>query len=142
MTKVIIWDDPKTKITSVMAPAGGKTVEFCVANYLPEGITDYKIVEDSVLPTDRTFRNAWRKDGETVKEDLTESKKLAHEKRRYDRTKEFKPYDDIVMKQIPGSDTEAAEAERVKIRDKYATMQTSIDNASDTAAIKTALEVS
>ena len=118
MTKVIIWDDPKTKITSVMAPAGGKTVEFCVANYLPEGITDYKIVEDSVLPTDRTFRNAWRKDGETVKEDLTESKKLAHEKRRYDRTKEFKPYDDIVMKQIPGSDTEAAEAERVKIRDK------------------------
>ena len=139
MTKVIIWDDPKTKITSVMTPAGGNTIEFCAENYIPEGVTDYKIVEDSVLPTDRTFRNAWRKDGETVKEDLTESKKLAHEKRRYDRTKEFKPYDDIVMKQIPGSDTTAAEAERVKIRDKYATMQTSIDNASDTAAIRTAL---
>ena len=138
MAKVIIWDDPTTKITKVMRPIG-ITEEACIKKYLPEGITDYKIVEDSVLPADRTFRNAWRKDGETVKEDLTESKKLAHEKRRYDRLKEFKPYDDIVMKQIPGSDTDTAEAERVKIRAKYATMQTSIDNASDTAAIRTAL---
>jgi len=138
MAKVIIWDDPTTKITKVMRPIG-ITEEACIKKHLPEGITDYKIVEDSVLPADRTFRNAWRKDGETVKEDLTESKKLAHEKRRYDRLKEFKPYDDIVMKQIPGSDTDTAEAERVKIRAKYATMQTSIDNASDTAAIRTAL---
>ena len=137
--QVIIWDDPKTKITSVMAPAGGNTPEECVKKYLPEGITDYSIVEDSVLPKDRQFRNAWRKDGTAIKEDLTESKKLAHKHRRSKRTKEFKPYDDIVMKQIPGSDTTEAEAERVKIRDKYATMQTSIDNASDVAAIKTAL---
>ena len=140
--KVIIWDDPTTKIMRVMAPAGGNTAEECVTKYLPDGITDYAIVEDSVIPADRKFRNAWRKNGSNVKEDLTESKKLAHKTRRYERTKEFKPYDDIVMKQIPGSDTEAAEAERVKIRDKYATMQTSIDNASNVAAIRTALEAS
>ena len=142
MTKVIIWDDPTTKIMKVMTPAGGNTVEECVEKYLPDGITDYAIIDNSLIPTDRKFRNAWRKDGSNVKEDLTESKKLGHEHRRYNRTKEFKPYDDIVMKQIPGSDTAAAEAERVKIRDKYATMQTSIDNASDSAAIRTALEAS
>ena len=116
--KVIIWDDPTTKIMKVMVPAGGNTAEECVTKYLPDDITDYAIVEESVIPADRKFRNAWRKDGSNVKEDLTESKKLAHEKRRYDRNKEFKPYDDIVMKQIPGSDTTTAEAERVKIRNR------------------------
>ena len=139
MTKVIIWDDPTTKIMRVMTPTGGNTAEECVEKYLPDGITDYAIVENSVIPADRKFRNAWRKEGNAVKEDLTESKSCAHKLRRYNRQKEFKPYDDIVMKQIPGSDTTAAEAERVKIREKYATMQTSIDNASDVAAIRTAL---
>jgi len=139
MTKVIIWDDPTTNIMRVMTPAGGNTAEECVEKYLPDGITDYAIVEESVIPADRKFRNAWRKDGETVKEDLTESKNCAHKLRRYERQKEFKPYDDIVMKQIPGANTAGAEDQRVKIRDKYAKMQTDIDAASDVAAIRAAL---
>ena len=139
MTKVIIWDDPTTNIMRVMTPAGGNTAEECVEKYLPDGITDYAIVEESVIPADRKFRNAWRKDGSNVKEDLTESKNCAHKLRRYERQKEFKPYDDIVMKQIPGANTAGAEDQRVKIRDKYAKMQTDIDDASDVAAIRAAL---
>ena len=74
MTKVIIWDDPTTKIMKVMTPAGGNTAEECVEKYLPDGITDYAIIDNSLIPTDRKFRNAWRKNGSNVKEDLTESK--------------------------------------------------------------------
>ena len=103
------------------------------------GLTDYEIVADDVIPTDRTFRNAWVKSGATVVEDLPKSKEIAHERRREARAEEFKPHDEVIMKQIPGADTDAAEAARAAIRTKYATMQTEIDAATSTAEIKTAL---
>tara|TARA_R100001509_G_scaffold6062_1_gene3578 strand:- start:851 stop:1102 length:252 start_codon:yes stop_codon:yes gene_type:complete len=68
---------------------------------------------------------------------LTKAKTIAHEKRRMKREQEFKPHDDSIMKQIPGADTTKAEAERAKIRTKYATIQTDIDNAKTVDALKT-----
>ena len=68
---------------------------------------------------------------------LTKAKAIAHEKRRIKREQEFKPHDDIIMKQIPGSDATKAETERAKIRTKYATIQTDIDNAKTVDALKT-----
>ena len=46
------------------------------------GLTDYEIVDDEVIPADRTFRNAWVKTGATVVEDLTKSKEVGHDLRR------------------------------------------------------------
>ena len=121
---------------SVVHPTGEVPI-----NELPAklGLTDYEIVDDDVIPTDRTFRNAWVKSGATVVEDLPKSKEIAHERRREARAEEFKPHDEVIMKQIPGADTDAAEAARAAIRTKYATMQTEIDAATSTAEIKTAL---
>ena len=135
MTK-IIYQNPDGGV-SVVTPSGDVPIED-----LPEklGLTDYEIVEDVVIPTDRTFRNAWVKTGATVVEDLTKSKALGHDMRRRKRAEEFKPYDDLISKQIPGSDTDTAEASRATIRTKYATMQTSIDEATTTELIKTALK--
>ena len=62
--------------------------------------------------------------------DLAFAKKMAHRKRKNRRYSEFAPHDDTIAKAIPGSATDAAEASRVAIRTKYATMQTEIDNAS------------
>lgn len=70
---------------------------------------------------------------------ISKAKDIAHQKRRESRTEEFKPYDEIIMKQIPGADATAAEAARQSIRDKYATMQTEIDSASTVDAIKAAM---
>ena len=61
--------------------------------------------------------------------DMTKAKEIAHEKRRAARAEEFKPYDEVIMKQIPGVDAQAAEAARQAIRDKYATLQTQMDAA-------------
>ena len=105
---------------------------------VPSGIS-YEIIDESKLPTDRKFRNAWVKGSGEVTEDVTKSKVLAHETRREKRTAEFKPYDDIISLNIPGQDATAAETARASIRTKYATMQTNIDNATDIAGIKTAL---
>jgi hypothetical protein len=59
--------------------------------------------------------------------DLTKAKAIVHEKRRAKRTTDFKPYDDIITLQIPGSDDVAAEAARLVIRNADAVLQQDID---------------
>jgi len=68
---------------------------------------------------------------------LTKAKTIAHERRRRKREKEFKPHDEIIMKQIPGEDATAAETARAEIRTRYATIQTDIDNATTVDELKT-----
>ena len=64
--------------------------------------------------------------------DLTKAKTISHTIRRQKRTEEFQPLDDVIMKQIPGTDLTATEAARQIVRDKYSAIQTSIDAAQDT----------
>jgi len=57
---------------------------------------------------------------------MEKAKVVAHEMRRAARSEEFSLWDIKVT--IP-AESEAAEAERQKIRDKYAVLQTQIDSA-------------
>jgi hypothetical protein len=70
---------------------------------------------------------------------IDKAKAIGHKMRRAARTEEFKPYDEAIAKQIPG--TEGAEAARQAIRDKYATIQTNIDAATTPDEIKAALGI-
>ena len=135
MTKIIYQNSDGG--VSVVVPTGAVPVEDLPAKL---ALSDYEIVDDDAVPTDRTFRNAWVKSGKTIAEDLAKSKVIGHEMRRVKRAEEFAPHDDVISKQIPGADAEAAEASRATIRTKYAAMQASIDAASSTAEIKTALK--
>ncbi len=72
--------------------------------------------------------------------DLTKAKAIGHDMRRAARAEEFKPHDELIAKQIPGVDAQAAEAARQAIREKYAAIQTQIDAATTTDEIKAALE--
>lgn len=67
---------------------------------------------------------------------LDKAKAIAHEKRRTARAEEFKPLDEIIMKQIPGNDYTQAEAARQAIRDKYAVLQTQMDAATSAEELK------
>ena len=71
---------------------------------------------------------------------LTKAKTIAHDVRRAKRAEEFAPLDEVIMKQIPGADANAAEVSRAAVRTKYATVQTNIDAAADVAALKTVVE--
>ena len=64
-----------------------------------------------------------------IKIDMTKAKTIAHEARRAARAAEFEPLDAVIMKQIPGNNPTAVEAERQKIRDKYAALQAQMDAA-------------
>jgi hypothetical protein len=72
---------------------------------------------------------------------INKAKAIAHEKRRAARAEEFKPHDEIIMKQIPGADAQAAEAARQTIREKYAAMQADIDSAVTPDEIKQVLGI-
>lgn len=72
---------------------------------------------------------------------LEKAKNIVHERRRDAREREFAPLDEIIMKQIPGNDFRLAEAERQKIRDKYALIQNQIDTASTVEELKTVLNL-
>jgi hypothetical protein len=61
-----------------------------------------------------------------IKINLQKAKAIAHDKRRAARSEEFKPWD--VKATIP-AEANAAEAERQKIRDKYAALQAEMDAA-------------
>jgi hypothetical protein len=70
---------------------------------------------------------------------IDKAKAIAHDVRRAARAEEFKPLDEIIMKQIPGTDAQVAEAERQAIRDKYTAMQAAIDAAVAVDEIKAAM---
>jgi hypothetical protein len=74
-----------------------------------------------------------------IKINLGKAKEIAHEKRRAARAEEFKPYDEIIMKQIPGNDYTQAEAARQAIREKYAVLQAQMDAAQTPEELKALL---
>lgn len=71
---------------------------------------------------------------------IDKAKVVAHDMRRAARSEEFKPHDEVIMKQIPGVDAQAAEAARQAIREKYAAIQAQIDAATTPEEIKAALQ--
>lgn len=72
---------------------------------------------------------------------LNKAKTIGHDIRRQQRSEEFAPLDEVIVKQIPGTDVAAVEAERQAIRDKYAVIQTKIDAAKTPEGIKKALGI-
>lgn len=70
---------------------------------------------------------------------LNKAKEVAHDKRRAARAEEFKPYDEVIMKQIPGNDYTQAETARQAIRDKYATLQIQMNAAQTPEELKALL---
>lgn len=125
---------------SVIIPTGELSIEEVAAKDVPAGVA-YEIVEASEIPSDRTFRGAWVMGDCCVEHDLNKCKEIGHAKRRQLRAEEFAPYDEVIAKQIPGQDMEAAEDARQAIRDKYSAVQDAIDSAATPDEIKAALEV-
>jgi hypothetical protein len=134
--KQIIYQTPEGGV-AVIIPT--ESVELALKD-VPEGVA-YEIVDVADIPSDRTFREAWVMGDCCIEQDLDKCKALGHDLRRQQRAEEFKPYDEVIMKQIPGADATAAEEARQAIREKYALIQDVIEMASTPDEIKTALEV-
>ncbi len=139
--KRIIYKNTEGDV-SVIVPGKNNdlTIEEIAAKDVPEG-TIFDIVDTVDVPSDRTFRSAWDINSSAVITDMVKAKDSAHDMRRDKREEEMAPYDDIIMKQVPGSDAGQAEASRAQLRTKYATMQTDLDAATTPDELKTILGV-
>jgi len=119
---------------SVVAPSfnSGLSIKAIAQKDVPAGYA-YEIVDIAVIPSDRTFRNAWRKNNIKIDVDLPEAKLIAHKMRRIKRGKEFIPLDGDNPNVLV---TPEIETERVIIRGKYVGIQTAFDNANSVNALK------
>jgi len=128
----IIYTQPDGTV-AIIVPAGD--VNDCIKD-VPAGV-DYEIVDDSEIPSDRTFRNAWKRNGKAVETDIPKAKEIVHEKRRVKRSEEFAPLD--VEATIPAKAAQA-EAAREAVRQKYEKIQNDIDAAANEAELKQIME--
>lgn len=136
MNQRIIYSTPEGRVAIIIpAPACGLSIEETAAKDVPAGVP-FEIVDASAIPADRTFRDAWEKQGAAIGHNMERAKLIAHDKRRAARAAEFAPLD--VEATIPAKAAQA-EAQREAIRQKYALMQTQIDAAASVDAIKSAL---
>jgi len=136
MSRVILYKHPDGTVGMIRSFSQTTSLEDFAANRFTAD-DEYKFVNIVDLPA-ITFFDAWMY-GPTITIDLDKAKDVAHHHRRIARNTEMKQYDDIIAKQIPG-ETEAAEAERVKIRAKYTTKQTEIDACTDIDSLQAIID--
>ena len=144
MAQKIVYEQ-ENGVIAVVHPTGEVDIEELALTVVPSG-TAYEIVGSEIIPTDRTFRGAWKATNvgvastvTEVYEDLATSKGIAHDIRRQNREEEFIPYDNVIMKQIPGADAVAAEASREEIRVRYAGIQSAIEASPEIVSLKQTL---
>ena len=80
MSKIIYSNSDGT--VSIITPVGD--VNDSIKD-VPSGLS-YEIVEDSAIPTDRSFRNAWKHNSKTIETDMTKAKEIHKDKIRIART--------------------------------------------------------
>jgi len=116
------------------------TIEQIAEKDVPVGVSTYSIVEDSVIPTDRTFRNSWvgvgiGTTGGIISEDMTKAKELHKAKIREARADKFTALDIEYQRATETSaDTSAIVAKKQALRDAPAA--SGITTASNTIELK------
>ena len=116
------------------------TIEQIAEKDLPVGVTTYSIVEDSIIPTDRSFRDSWvgvgiGTTGGIISEDMTKAKELHKAKIREARADKFTALDIEYQRATEiSADTSAIVAKKQALRDAPAA--SGIATASNTTELK------
>ena len=145
---MIIYNDPETGILVEMwpclheiNPATNKpfTVQEVADKDVPNGVP-YSIVEDSAIPTDQSFRDAWKginigSNDVTIAEDMTKAKEIHKTNIRNVRAPLLSALDIEFQRALESSsDTSTIVAKKQALRDAPA--DSSIDAATDADALK------
>ena len=129
MSKIIYTDSDGT--VSVIHPIGD--VNDAIKD-VPTGLS-YEIVDDSVISSDRTFRNAWKQNSKVIETDMTKAKEIHKTNIRNARTPKLAELDIEFQKALETSaSTTDIVAKKQALRDAPA--DSGIAAASDEAALK------
>ena len=136
MSKIIFTNSKG--IISVIHPISGDAND--AIKDVPVGISTYSIVEDSVIPTDRSFRDSWVGNGvgvstATIVEDMTKAKEIHKTKIRTARVDKFAALDVEFQRALETSaDTSTIVAKKQALRDAPAA--SGIATAASTSDLK------
>ena len=112
MSRIIYTNSDGT--VSIITPAGD--VNDAIKD-VPSGLS-YEIVEDSAIPTDRSFRNAWKQNSKTIETDMTKAKEIHKDKIRIARTPKLAELDIEFQKALEtSSSTTDIVAKKQALRD-------------------------
>ena len=101
---------------------------------VPSGLS-YEIVEDSVIPSDRSFRNAWKQNSKTIETDMTKAKEIHKTNIRNARTPKLVELDVEFQKALEtSSSTTDVVSKKQALRDAPA--DSGIDSAKTEAELK------
>lgn len=118
MRQIIICKKPDGGVY-MLSPAPGVTLEYVLANDVPPGYTDARIVDESILPEDRQYRGAWKDNGASVGIDLEKAKAVHKETlKREVLSKSKKLEEEIAVAEVFGTQQEvnALTAKKNKIK--------------------------
>ena len=151
---MIIYNDPETGILvetfpclNEINPATDKpfTVQEIADKDVPDGVS-YSIVEDSIIPTDQSFRDAWvgvgiGTTGATITEDITKAKEIHKRNIRLARASKFTDLDIEYQRALETSaDTSTIVAKKQALRDAPAA--SGITTAANVTYLKTQWDTS
>jgi hypothetical protein len=125
MDKRIIYTRPDGGV-SIVTPSGEISIEDVIKKDVPNDAINIQIVDASEVPSDRTFRNAWKQQGALVEVDMAKARVIHLDKLREQRKPILAALDIEWMMAVAKSDTETAraiEGKRQALRD----MPTDID---------------
>ena len=129
MSKIIYTNSDGT--LSIITPTGN--VNDAIKD-VPSGLS-YEIVKDSVIPTDRSFRNAWKQNSKTVETDMTKAKEIHKNKIREARTPKLAELDIEFQKALEtGASTTDIVSKKQALRDAPA--DSAIASANTEAKLK------
>ena len=113
---------------AIIHPTGELSIEEVAKKDVPAGVA-YKIVNDDEVPSDRTFRNAWKDEG-GIKVDMPKAQEITKDRLRAERAPLLVAQDVLFQRaQESGAITTAIVAEKQRLRDvtKLADTATTLD---------------
>lgn len=142
--KIIYTDNSGALWILTPAPQCPLTVEEIAAKDVRDAADTYEIVNESEIPYDMwVLRDSFKRgeQGKKVGIEMGKARDIAHVIRRKTRDIEMAPYDDIIAKQVPGTDPVGAETARAALRNVYDNLQTQIDNSQNPNALMAIINV-
>lgn len=123
---VILWTNPETGILAITVPVDGpgehesdeEWLERIASRAVPEGIP-WRVADRSVIPADRTWREAWVDTGSAVVVDMPRARDLHLRRIRHARQAAFADLDREVNRYLfsDRDRAQAAEGKRQHLRD-------------------------
>jgi hypothetical protein len=99
---------------AIIHPTGELSIEEVAAKDVPTGVP-YRIINDSEVPTDRTFRNAWKGD---LTVDMPKAVEITKDRLRAERAPLLEAQDVAFQRAMEtGDSTAAIVAEKNRLRD-------------------------